>query len=122
MSPFVRDPVSAQYDKQADRLLDKLYRATSLPAWAETFVKIPESDPRDDVDGSLTRHERAFVRALYHQNKLRQPRRSIRKPEWHETSRKGRRVTVTMFTRSSGAEHVGQHPESSYAENPELRH
>jgi hypothetical protein len=119
--PYVRDPLSVLYDKQTSKLLDRLYRVTNLPASAETFVEIPKDDPPDDVDGSLTMHERAFVRSLYKQNRLRHPRRSIRKPQWHEVTRKGRRVTVTMFTGSSGVDHVEQHPESSYVERPELR-
>jgi hypothetical protein len=48
-------------------------------------------------------------------------RRSICKPQWHEVTRKGRWVTVTMFTGSSGMDHVEQHPESSYLQHPELR-
>jgi hypothetical protein len=119
--PYVRDPLSVSYDKQANRLLDKLYRKSSLPVSVETFVKIPLHDPPDDVDGTLTMHERAFVRSLYHQNKLRFPRGAIRKPEWHEVSRRGRRVTIIMFSASSGVDHVEQHPESSWAEHPELR-
>ena len=119
--PFARDPLSVSYDKQTNRLLDRLYRKRSLPASAEAFVKVPPNDPPDDVDGSLTMHERAFVRSLYHQNKLRHPRRSIRKPEWHEATHKGRRVTVTVFTGWSGFDHAEQHAESSYVERPELR-
>ena len=107
--------------RRLNRVLDELYRKASLPASAETFVKIPPHDPPDDVDGTLTAHERAFVRSLYRQNKLRRPRGTIRKPQWHEVTRKGRRVTVTMFSASSGADHVEQHPESSWVEHPELR-
>lgn len=119
--PNARDPLSVPYDEQTNKLLNRLYRKTSLPASAEAFVKIPPDDPPDDVDGSLTIHERAFVRSLYQQNRLRHPRRSIRKPEWHEVTCKGRRVTVAMFTASSGVGHVEQHPESSYVERLELR-
>lgn len=118
---YARDPLSALYDKQTSRLLDKLYRATNVPASAEAFVKVPPNDPPDDIDGTLTVHERAFVRSLYYQNKLRSGQKSIRKPEWHEVTRKGRRVTVTMFSGSSGVDYTMQHPESSYAEHPELR-
>jgi hypothetical protein len=107
--------------RRLNRVLEKLYRKASLPASVETFVKIPPHDPPDDVDGTLTAHERAFVRSLYRQNKLRRPRGTIRKPQWHEVTRKGRRVTVTMFSASSGADHVEQHPESSWVEHPELR-
>jgi hypothetical protein len=117
--PYVRDPLSVLYDKQTSKLLDLLYRKSSLPASAEAFVKIPRNDPPDDFDGSLTIHERAFVRSRYYQNNLRHPQGSIRRPQWHEVTRKGRRVTVTMFTRSSGVNHVEQHPESAYVEHPE---
>jgi hypothetical protein len=119
--PNVRDPLSVVYDEQTNKLLNRLYRKTSLPASAEAFVKIPPDDPPDEVDGSLTVHQRAFVRSLYQQNRLRHPKGSIRKPEWHEVTRRGHRVTVTMFTGSSGTHHVEQHPELSYVEHPELR-
>jgi hypothetical protein len=118
---YVRDPLSVLYDEQTGKLLDRLYCEISLPASVAAFVKIPLDDPPDDVDGSLTVNERAFVRSLYHQNKLRHSQAAIRKPQWHEVTPKGRRVTITMFTASSGVHHVEQHPESSYAERPELR-
>jgi hypothetical protein len=80
----------------------------------------PPNDPRDDRDSSITIHERAFLRSLYYQLRLRQPRKSIRH-EWFETTPKGRRVVLTAFSYSSGVNHVEQHSESSYAEHPELR-
>jgi hypothetical protein len=119
--PYIRDPLSVLYDEQTSELLDRLYRETSLPASVEAFVQIPLDDPPDDVDGSLTIHERAFVRSVYHQNKLRRSQGAIRKPQWHEVTHRGRRVTIAMFTASAGVHHIEQHPESSYAERPELR-
>jgi hypothetical protein len=61
--PYGRDPLSVFYDKQTSKLLDTLYRKSSLPASAKAFVKIPPNDPPDDFDGSLTIHQRAFVRS-----------------------------------------------------------
>jgi hypothetical protein len=55
-------------------------------------------------------HERACVRSLHYQNKLRNPWQSI-KLQWHDMAPQGQRVTVTMFTYSSGVEHVEQHSE-----------
>jgi hypothetical protein len=60
-----------------------------LPALAEAFVRVPFDDPPDDIDGTLTKHERAFGRSLYHQNYRRDPKGSIRKPEWHEMTPRG---------------------------------
>jgi hypothetical protein len=91
-----------------------------LPATVEAFVMSPPNDPCDDRDGSLTIHERAFLRSLYYQLRLRQPRRSVRH-KWFETTAEGHRVIITMFSYSSGVNHVEQHSESSYAEHPELR-
>ena len=119
--PFERDPLSVLYDDQANLLLDRLYCELTFPVSAEAFVHIPLDDPPDDWDGTLTKHQRAWVRSLYRQNDLRDPRGSIRKPEWQEMTLNGRRVTVTMFSGPSGADHVRQHPESSFVERPELR-
>ena len=119
--PFERDPLSVLYDDQTNLLLDKLYGNTSLPVSVDAFVHIPLDDPPDDWDGSLTKHQRAFVRSLNHQNGRRDPRGSIPRPVWHEMTLQGQRVTVTMFSGPSGADHVKQHPESSFVERPELR-
>jgi hypothetical protein len=116
-----RDSLSLHYDSHTNLILDRLYRETSLPATVEVLVISPPNDPPDERDSSLTVHERAFVRSLYHQNRLRHPRRSIRRPEWHEVTPNGRRVIITMFSGSSGVNHVEQHPESSYVEHAELR-
>jgi hypothetical protein len=117
---YRRNPLSVLYDGHTNPILDKLHRETSLPAVVEAFVISPSNDPPDDRDGSLTTHERAFVRSLYHQSKLRCPRRSIRL-DWGEATPKGRRVTITMFADTLGANHVEQHPESSYVQHPNLR-
>jgi len=58
--PCLRDPLSVLYDDQANLLLDLIYGETSLPTSAEAFVEIPPADPPDDVDGSLTMHERSY--------------------------------------------------------------
>ena len=118
---FQRHPLSVSYDKYTNLILDRLYREASLPATVEAFVISPPNDPLDERDSSLTIHERAFVRSLYHQNTLRNPRHSISRPEWHELTPNGHLVTITMFPGRSGADHVEQHSESSYVEHPELR-
>jgi hypothetical protein len=118
---YQRHPLSVLYDHHTNLILDRLYRAVSLPAVVEAFVLSPPDDPRDVRDSSLTVHERAFIRSLYYQLRLRHPRRSIRRPEWFEKTPKGHRVIITMYSDSSGVNYVEQHPESSWAEHPELR-
>jgi len=119
------------------KLVDPIRAAMAkLPEWARAyrnfvaaFVVLHERANAEtslkptvkELEHLLWQPERAFVRSLYHQNRLRHPRRSISRPEWHEVTPNGRRVIITTFSGSSGVDHVEQHPESSYVEHPELR-
>ena len=104
---YQRDPLSVRYDAAAAALID---RAIAFPG--KTVLGTIESPPRDPVDeGGLTRHERAFQRALYHDSRIRKPRKaggewSMPMPDWLPRTGRTRLVRVRVFSDTSAAYHA----------------
>ena len=125
---FQRDKLSERYDKPAGQLLHRAITAfpTSQP-WVRGIFDSPPGDPREVRSPQLTRHQRAFQRALYY-HPLVYHRSGIKawslKIEWQgEAPRIGgpsrRLFRIRVFNDTSGARHGGGG--RSYVLDPALR-
>ena len=111
---YARDPLSIQFDADA---ADMISRAIASPG--KTVTRFVESRPREPVDaGGLTRTERAFQRALYHDPRIRKPRKnspgewSMPAPEWSPRLGATRLVRIRVFSDTSAAYHAARMPRS----------
>ncbi len=68
MAPVQRDPLSVAYDTYAHRMLMRARRKhqSGSPGWTYVWIASPGHEVRNLDAGGLTRHERAFRRALYY--------------------------------------------------------
>src|SRR5215470_8790935 len=68
--PFTRDPLSPRYDRSAGQMLQRAISAFPSspkdPPWIRGIFDSPAGDPREVRAPQLTRHQRAFQRALYY--------------------------------------------------------
>ena len=124
---FQRDPLSVSFDEAAAALIS---RAIANPG--KNVVGMIESPPRDPVEPTppgLTRTERAFQRALYHDERIHKARKntggpwSMPRPEWMPRTGSTRIVRIKVFSDTSAALKVrgGYDKGNSYVKNPELR-
>jgi hypothetical protein len=130
--PFKRDPLSERYDRPATQILRRAIEAFPAdpknPPWVRGIFDSPAGDPREVRSPQLTRHQRAFMRALYY-NPLIYHRSPVKawslKVEWQQdTARIGgpsrRLFRIRVFNDTSGRRHAGRSA-GSYVDNPALR-
>ena len=133
MAPVQRDPLSVRYDAAARRVLLASIRKqqSGRPGWTYIWVASPGREVRDLDPGGLTRHERAFRRALFYPV-VQIPRRQGIPQQWslrtemvdgfeRRGSRYGRRCRVRIYRYGSGYRKVSRNPASSYVNDPRLR-
>src|SRR5215475_7851073 len=127
--PFERDPLSVRYDGPAARLITRATETMGRSgdgAWVRGIFDSPAGDPRETRAPQLTRHQRAFQRALYYHPLVyhRSPVRAWSlKVEWQgDTARIGapsrRLFRVRLFSDTAGARQGGG--ARSYVLNPAL--
>jgi len=88
-------------------------RNVSITAWTTVYVPNPVGDLwRDDSPDKLSRHERAFQRALFHDERIHKPRKSSGGP-WSLQRRWGpvplagtRKLEIQLRRDTSGKRHV----------------
>jgi len=103
---FQRDPLSIRYDGAAADLISR-----AIANAGKTVTGIIESGPRDPVDeGGLSRTERAFQRALYHDGRIHKPRKNSGGPwslvvEWSPRAGRVRLVRIVVHSDTSGKLH-----------------
>ena len=118
---YQRDPLSVQYDVQAADLIGKAIaryrrkqRNRAVPGFTTVYVPNPVGDLwRDDSPDRLSRHERAFQRALYHDPRIHKPRKTTGGP-WSLQVRWGpvpllggtRKLELQLHRDTSGKHHV----------------
>lgn len=102
---FTRDPLSVRFDGAAHEIIS---RAIRFPG--KTVLGSIDSGPGEPVDdGGLTRSERAFQRALYHDQRIRKPRRNsggpwtLPQPDWLARTGRTRLVRIMVVSDISGA-------------------
>ncbi len=128
---FRRDPLSVAFDPAARALVSdaikawKSSRRKTDPRWVPAIVESPQDDPREDGPDRLSRHERAFQRAMYYD-----PRVYGHSPDkawaltvsWGEIIGRRRMLRVRVFSDTTGARHAGSYNRGrSYTRNPALR-
>ena len=128
-----RDPLSVRMDTQAWRVLMRARRKHRDQdyGWLRVWVPSPARELRDLDPGGLTRHERAFRRALYYPV-VQAPRRLGQPQVWslrtemvdgfvNRRGRWGRWCRVRLYRYGSGYRKAAGSPRTSYVNNPELR-
>jgi hypothetical protein len=122
---YQRDPLSVRYDPQARLVLAlaidqhrKRVQNLKLVPYVRVRVDNPLTlaGPRDE--GGLSKAERAFQRALYHDPRIHKPRRTSRgewslKVEWDEAPllpAAHRNVKVTVFRPEEAARFAAKKP------------
>ena len=127
-----RDPLSVQMDRQAWRALMAARRKhREGGGWVRVWVPSPARDLRALDPGGLTRHERAFRRALYYPV-VQAPRRLGQAQVWslrtemvdgfvNRRGRWGRWCRVRLYRYGSGYRKVASSPRTSYVHDPSLR-
>lgn len=123
---FTRDPLSLEYDQAALTILAAIAQRRTWPPQGVpvlAWVDVPLIDLPDNVISSpMTRHERAFVRALYYNLKSLRPARSISGPVWGQRNLRGHRACAfQVFTKAQGQGFAESVPEVSYIANPAAR-
>jgi hypothetical protein len=129
---FKRDPLSERYDRPAAQIIRKAITAfpsdPGNPPWVRGIFDSPAGDPRETRAPQLTRHQRAFMRALYY-NPLIYHRSDVKawslKVEWQaEAPRIGaasrRLFRIRVFNDTSGRRYAGR-AAGSYVQIPSLR-
>lgn len=124
--PYQRDPLSVQYDAAAAELIT---RAITKGRWVVGVIFSPADDPREATPDELSRTERAFQRALYHDKRIANARKTkpearwSLKVEWAERIGPRRRVQIRTFSDTSGRRKVENEYSrgESYVRNPSLR-
>jgi len=123
---FTRDPISLEYDEAALTVLAAIAQRKTWPPQGVpviAWVDVPAIDLPDNVINSpMTRHERAFVRALYYNLKFLRPARSISGPVWGDRNLRGaRQCLFQVFTKTQGQGFIETVPEVSYIGNPDMQ-
>ena len=139
IEPFTRDPLSVAFDRQARLTLslaiqqhEKHEKNTRLRPYIRVTVPNAGGDGliRDDTPDRLSKHERAFLRSLYHDDRIHQwTKRQKPGAVWSLKRTWGpvpalpgqpRQLTLEIFRHTSGARHVKQSykRKEKYAENP----
>jgi len=117
---YQRDPLSVQYDVQAADLITRgiaryrrKQRNRSVPGFTTVYVPNPVGDLwRDDSPDRLSRHERAFQRALYHDPRIHKPRKTTGGPwslqvRWGPVPLAGtRKLELQLHRDTSGRRHA----------------
>lgn len=146
---FSRDPLSVRFDAQAKLTVTlAIEQASKHRAALARKAKhipvphirvrvpnppgvVPDRTGRHAGKDSLSEYERAFLRALYYDDRIHQLT-SRDKPDARWSLKAGwgtvpvlpgqaRYLTITLFPDTEGARYAKKHPAVSYAENPELR-
>lgn len=105
---YARDPLSARFDGAAAEMIGRAIRFPGKTVLGT--IDSPAGDPVDE--GGLTRHERAFQRALYHDARIRKPRKSsagewsMPAPDWLPRTGRTRLVRIRVFSDTSAAYHA----------------
>lgn len=127
---FQRDPLSVEYDAAAREAISRAIararragRNSRIPRWVDVVVTSPPLAPRE---GGLSRDERAFQRAMYHDQRVHKPRRDTGDwsldVDWQPAGLTRRTARIRVFREASGKAHIAAGPKRlSYIENPELR-
>lgn len=128
---FARDPLSVSYDGAIDAFLSRLQESVPSPAFLATLpggqrsvaveVNSPPGDPGDgtDSDLNLTRHERAWYRAVYNWTRKYGDQNLSIRVDWTSSRgpQGGRVAIVRVLPYVPGA----AAPPGSYSANPALR-
>ena len=115
--PPVRDPLSVRYDRAAASLIQRAVilrtRQRVSQRWAAGIVVSQAGEAREPYGQRLSRTERAFVRALYH-NPLIYHRSdskaySLKEPVWDAPMGNQRTVRIRVFGDTDGARYAARH-------------
>ena len=138
---YERDPLSVQFDRQAKAVITlviaqhgKHRENTKLVPYVRVRVPNPARSVgvRESGKDHLSSHERAFLRSLYHDDRIHQLT-ARRKPharwslkaEWGPVpvlAGQARYVSLRVFTATDGSRHMERKPASvKFSETPELR-